>query len=630
MKADTFPHSFRHLATVLLLCLLPFPGLAAQDLAKRQLAAGIAESTNTEQRGDLVERIRDYDAQRARLEQQIRRANATTALLGGALVGTAGSLTPIGPAGGAVIGALTKIGIEDWLNRSLLDKSAQLTLTHTRAQNRALYDDFIASVPGSDRRSTLTQQVVDRSPHMELLHDLEADDAREGPLLEHAASLEEYLLGVDSGTHAGIGTMTDSEAADWVESELPDLQQAVVDHAEAIDDGRNRALQLARDWNDIAERIGAQGTQDSPSNQEVASELVNVVFQRGDDFLVPDRIFTEAGDILDMSGRKTGEHDDPLAEIEGELIDLNASYRRLLSAQDFEESLIYESLPTEAKLRALENPEFMRHLDPEQRAEVRDRLEVQRDLQEAIDDARDLASVTSSMANILARAGVLDEEDAGRANEVAGLVASTAIAVAGCYSMEAVSCLGGVSGMVTGLSNLFGGDSGASADGALLEGQRRLLEGQRILMDGQRQLLEGQLAARQELHNTHQDVLENRIALLEATDAIDRRLTAGFADVQRTLGAVLWEIGQLSNTAIDFSDFGTRLRECEDFVRRRVEYDFSPHVAYVPRTVGFALGEFAQWQGVGIALRDERGVLAPVPAHDARSVLQAPDLPGCP
>ena len=165
--------------------------------------------------------------------------------------------------------------------------------------------------------------------------------------------------------------------------------------------------------------------------------------------------------------------------------------------------------------------------------------------------------------------------------------------------MEPVSCLSGVSGMVTGLSNLFGGDSGTDplleGQRRLIEGQRILMEGQRILMDGQRKLLEGQLAARQALRDAHQDVLENRITLLERTDAIDRRLTAGFDDVLMTLDAVLWDIGQLGRTTIDFSEFGTRLRECENFVTRRAEYGFNADIAFVPRTVEFVLGEFARW-----------------------------------
>ena len=563
--------------------------VAAQDFAKQQLAA----SGNPEHREAVITRARAYEDRSASLDTQIRSLNRTTGILGGVVAGAIGGVVltkhPGGAVGGAFLGAMARVAIEDSLNRSLLDKSTQLTLTDARAQDRALFDDFIASAPGSDQRSLLTRQIVDRAPYMELLRDLEDDDSRAGPLLEHTASLEEYLLGLDAGTHAGLGSMTDREAVVWVERELPDLERAAVEYTQKLQEGRTKVFQLAKDWNDIAERINAQGTQDASPQPDLPPDRDEIV-------VVPDRIFTERGDVLNMSGDKIGEHEDPLDEIVGEHIDLNASYGSLLSGRDFQESLVYESLPIDAKLRALANPQFMSHLDPARREEIKERLEIQQSIRETTDAARNLSSVTSSMANILTRTGVVEAEDARRANDAAHLVSSAAIAVVGCYAVEMVSCLSGVSGTVTGLSNLFGGGSGSSEAGALLEGQRKLLEGQRILMEGQRELLEGQLAARQELRDAHQDVLENRLALLERADAIDRRLTRGFDDVQRTLGAVLWEIGQLGSTLIDFSEFGTQLRECEDFVGRRALYDFNAHVAYVPRTVEFPLGEFAAWR----------------------------------
>ena len=593
MKTHAPLKSLSVLPTALALCLSLSAGVAAQDLAKQQLALGGAEYADSEQRVAVRSRTTAYEDRRARLEQQIREVNATTALLGGAIVGTVGSLTPIGPVGGALSGALAKIAIEDWLNERLLHESARLTLMDTRAQDRGLFNEFMASAPGSEERSILTRRMVNGSPYMELFRALAPPAPGQGPLLEHAASLGDYLFGLDPGEHASIDGMTADEAAASVRREFPDLRDAVVEYGEVLGEGRSALLELARDVNDIAERLSSHGSDASTAGQQPERlNLGSVVVRRGDGIAVPDKVFTADGDIIDMSGQKIGEHDDRLDDIQGERFDLDAAYRRLLSAEEFEQSLIYEGLPTEAKLRALENPEFMRRLDPARREELRERLETQRDLQETVAAAQGLASVTSSLGNILTRTGVLEGEDAGRANDAAGLVASTAIAIAGCYSVEVVSCLAGASGMVTGLSNLFGGGSDRSGSlNAVLEGQRRLAE-------GQRRLAEGLLAARRELRDAHQDVLENRVVLLERAGAIDRRLTAGFADVQRSVGAVLWEVGQLSDTTIDFSDFGTRLRECEDFVRRRIEYDFNEHTAYVPRTVQFALGEFSTWGGL--------------------------------
>ena len=593
MKTRRSPLTAPVLAVMtLVLCLLSSAGVVANDLAKHQLAVDAATSSEPAQRALVLQRTRDYEEGLTRLAQQIRDANATTGLLAGVFLGFAVTKSPAGGLLGGVTGALARSAIADWLNRSLLHKSTRLTLMSTRAEDSSLYDDLIESRPGTEERLMLTRGVVDGSPYLELLSRLDVSDSMQGPLLDHTSSLEEYLLDLDLGVHADVGGMTSPEAADFVKRELPALRNVVVEYGEALREGRSRLLELSHDVNDIVERIETNDASPNSENSELTFEFGSVVVQRGDGIVIPDRVFTETGDILDMFGRRLGEHTASLDSIEGELIDLNDSYRRLLSEQDFQQSLIYEALPTEAKLRALENPEFMRHLQPTQREEIRERLELQQDIHDTIEAAQDLASVTFSMGNILTRSGIVEGEDAGRVHNGVGLVASTAIAVAGCYALEVVSCLGGVSGMVTGLSNLFGGTTTASS---------RLAEDQRRLMEGQRALLEGQLKVRQELQAAHADVLENRLALFEVADAIDTNMRDGFADVHTALGAMSWELGQLRETEMDFSELGTMLRRCEAFVARRAEFDdFDAHVAYVPDTVrpAFAPGEFSTWESL--------------------------------
>ena len=578
-------------------------GLAAQDLAKRQLAA--AASNNPEHRAAVLDKVRNYEATRERIQQQIATVNNRTGILAGpiasAAAGWALTRTPLGAAaGGFLLGPLVRIAVTDALNRRLLDDSARLALMDSRAENRSRYDAYVESAPGTEERSILTQQVVDGSPYMDLLQDLEdADEA--GPLLEHVASLEEYLLGLDSAAYTDIGELTDREAADWVESEFPDLHLAAVEHGETMTQGRSALLQLAGDWNDIAERISTQGGLEPSLDEGVLPDLGEVAVQPA-----ADRIFAPNGDILDMSGRRTGEHDQTLGEIpDSEVVDLTASYGQMLSDKAFQESLLFASLPTDAKLKALQNPAFMSHLDPTQRQKIEERLALQQDLREL----QDVRSITSSVTSILATTSILDSEDAQAANDVANTAVSAAMAFVSCSAREAVTCLQGVSEVVSGLSSLFGGDSGPSASDQLLEGQRRLLEGQRILMEGQRALLEGQLAARQELRAAHQDVLKNRIALLEATDAIDRRMAAGFEDLQRALGVQLWEIGQLVDVMREFSEFGIEVENCQSFLDVRREYDsFEERLAYVPETLdrGFSVGEFSTWRDLQAHFRTYR------------------------
>ena len=545
------------------------PIALANDIVKRRIAseATAAQTDEAERRQRLVSltrKINRYESRKAELirrrivrEQGIESANRSVeTFLGGLTLAGLGSGGSTVAVSSALAFAFTTVGqtIEERMYGGF-----RQPLIDMRTNDRQLYDELLESSPNSRDREVLIARALETSSVLgDVLRDT-ADPDQRSALIEYQADFVRYLRDSD---------LRDFENEAEVIQELGrEFRQVRSDTAELAT--ATRAFQAR-----VETRLEEVETRQQTTEPEIA-RLGQVVVQQ-------DRILTEHGRVLDMQGRQIDTHEARLDDLEGEIVDLDTAYVQLSSAVEFNQSLLYDALPTSAKIRALKNPEFLREYftDDDKRQDVIERLEVQEEAQALLDTARNVQAGTQAIANILQRTGVLDNEDAGVAAGAVNVAVSAATLVGSVYTGNVLGVVVGASGLVTGVSNLFGGGDSNPGIGDILEGQ---LEIRRELLEARREIAEG-------VHS-----------ILVRVSEFEERTILAIEEISTSIQGVQWELGGLRVMLGEYSRLGVELATCEDFANRRTRYDgfvSERSVGYVPDVVTFATGELRTWDGL--------------------------------
>ena len=219
-----------------------------------------------------------------------------------------------------------------------------------------------------------------------------------------------------------------------------------------------------------------------------------------------------------------------------------------------------------------------RFLDDDQRQDVIELLNVQEETQDLLSTARDVQAGTQAVANILQRTGVMDV-----AADVDNMVASAATLVGNVHAGNILGVVVGVSDLVTGVSNLFGG--GEPSDG---------------MTTALRDILEGQTEIRRELLEARREIKEGVDSILIRVGEFEERMILAFEEIGVSIQGVQWELGALRSMLRDYSALGVSLTACEDFTNRRSLYDFVSERSggYVPEVVILDTGKFRTWDSL--------------------------------
>ena len=545
--------------------------LAANDILKRRIAseATAGSTDDPEGRARLTRKFNRYESRKAELihrwfvrAQDIESANRSVETYLGAL-GLAGG-------GAAAVSSALAFTFSTTIGQAIEDRvygDFRQLLIEMRTNDHALYGELLESSPNSPDRDVLIARVLDTSSSLgqileEIFEDT-ADPDQRSALLEYQADFERYLRGNDLHDFE-----SEAEAVQELGREIRRVRSDTAKLAAAT-----RAFQAR-----VMTRLGEGETRSEAAEAEIA-RLGKVMVQQ-------DRILTEHGHVLNMQGEQINTHEARLDDLEGEIVDLDTAYARLSSAMEFSQSLLYDALPTPAKIQALKNPEFLRERfpDDDKRQDVIERLEVQEEAQALISTAREVQVGTEAIANILQRTGVMDAEDAGVAADVANVAASAAILVGSVYTGNVLGVAVGVSGLVTGMSNLFGESDDGGIDNTL------------------NAILEGQLEIRRELLEARIEIAEGVHSILVRIGEFEERTILAFEQIGTSIQGLQWEVAALGNMLRNYTKLGVSLAACEDFTNRRARraYDFVSErsVGYVPEVVTFKTGEFRTWDGL--------------------------------